>query len=98
MAITLSQAEAILLFPHLLHNHTKYLIFIRLHKGKLKAKVLKGDPLSSNCSFEKPERVLSVKKLLAPVDVPRYGASIRCLGTNYPIGKATKPPVPILFL
>lgn len=40
---------------------------------------------------------MTVKKLLSPVDVPRYGGSLRCLGTNYPIGGAKKPPYPILF-
>ena len=65
--------------------------------GKLKARLVSGDPLSPSCAFASPKKVLSVKKLLAPVDVPRYGGSVRCLGTNYPIGGAKKPPVPILF-
>jgi len=65
--------------------------------GKLKAKLLIDDPLSSRCTFASPERILSVKRLLPPVNVPAYGASIRCLGTNYPLGGAKKPLYPILF-
>lgn len=69
----------------------------RSRLGKLVARLLVDDPLSDRCTFAKPEKILSVKRLLAPVDVPAYGASIRCLGTNYPIGGAKKPPFPILF-
>ncbi|KAL7009153.1 hypothetical protein EMMF5_001351 [Cystobasidiomycetes sp. EMM_F5] len=68
-----------------------------LSSGKLQARVLSGDPLSSSCKFATPQRTLGVKRLLPPVDVQRYGASIRCLGTNYPIAGAKKPPIPILF-
>ena len=66
--------------------------------GKLRARILVDDPLTPRCRFASPDRVLSVQRLLAPVDVPAYNASIRCLGTNYPLGGAKKTPVPILFL
>ena len=66
--------------------------------GKLRARILVDDPLTPRCRFASPDRVLSVNRLLAPVDVPAYNASIRCLGTNYPLGGAKKTPVPILFL
>lgn len=65
--------------------------------GSVKAKIIVGDPLSPSCAFAAQEKVMTVKKLLSPVDVPRYGGSLRCLGTNYPIGGAKKPPYPILF-
>jgi len=71
-------------------------VFLKNPKS-LKATIIKGDPLSDICSFVSPSKALTVRKLLAPVDVQKYGASLRCLGTNYPIGGAKKTVLPILF-
>lgn len=49
-------------------------------ESKLKAKLIKGDPLSPDCQVT--DEVVEVGKLLGPL-TPRMVPSVRCIGLNY---------------
>ena len=47
----------------------------------LQAKLIEGNPLSTDCVVHH-DRVVSVKKLLGPL-TPQMVSSVRCIGMNY---------------
>lgn len=53
---------------------------IGLLSSSLKAKVIKGDPLSPDCQVT--DQVVEVSKLLGPL-TPRIVPNVRCIGLNY---------------